>query len=215
MDASPLLRNPLSFEILSPSPFGRGSGRGRRCEARNPPGSVSSQSLSPALSRKKRAFFHLLKKSGHLVICALTFLQPIAGLAQQQIPTPQTATVTVTFTPGHPANRFIPARALGAGVDGHPIGETVRQLSPANIKAMLSAGLKPRTYRLRTELAGEAWHWNPNGTWSDPARRQGNWTSSSEPGRPIHVCYGYRLPRRGNTIDQANDEAYSRHDDGA
>ncbi len=214
MDASPLLRNPLSFETLSPSPFGRGSGRGRRCEVRNPRASVSSQSLSPALSRRERAFFYLLKKSGHLVICALTFLQPITGFAQQQVQSPQSATVTVSFTPGHPANRIIPSRALGAGADGHPIGETVRQLSPANIKAMLSAGLKPLTYRLRTELAGEAWHWNPNGTWSDPARRQGYWTSSSKPGRPIQVCYGYRLPRRGNTIDQANDDGYSRIDDG-
>jgi hypothetical protein len=149
-----------------------------------------------------------------LFVCLTILLQPITGLAQQPTPTPQNATVTVSFTPGHPANRIIPSRALGAGVDGHSIGETDRQLSPANVKAMLSAGLKPLTYRLRTELAGEAWHWNPNGSWSDSARRQGYWTSNSKPGRPIHVSYGYRLPRRGNTIDQANDDGYSRIDDG-
>jgi len=143
-----------------------------------------------------------------LLICLALCIQPVALLAQTS------ATVTVDFTPGHPANRFIPSRSLGAGADGHSIGETDRQLSPANIKAMLSAGLKPLTYRLRTELAGEAWHWNPKGNWSDPAHAQGYWTSSSKPGRPIHVCYGYRLPRRGNTIDQANDDGYSRIDDG-
>ncbi|HEY0349253.1 MAG TPA: discoidin domain-containing protein [Pyrinomonadaceae bacterium] len=151
---------------------------------------------------------HSIVRPFVLLICLGLCIQPVALLAQTR------ATVTVDFTPGHPANRIIPSRALGAGVDGHEQGETDRQLSPANISAMLSAGLKPLTYRLRTELAGEAWHWNPNGTWSDPAHARGYWTSSSEPRRPIHVSYGYRLPRRGNTIDQANDDGYSRIDDG-
>ena len=155
----------------------------------------------------------LLLLSLACAICAVLSLQPITGSAQGNQPANE-AVVTVSFTPGHPANRFIPSRALGAGVDGHAERETDRQLSPANIRAMLSAGLKALTYRLRTELAGEAWHWNPNGSWSDPLHGRGYWTSSSKLGRPIHVCYGYRLPRRGNTIDQANDDGYSRLDDG-
>jgi hypothetical protein len=141
-------------------------------------------------------------------------LQPLGSFAQRLSRNPRATTVTVEINTSQPVNRFIPSRALGAGVDGHGEGDTQRQLSRANIAAMLSAGLKPLTYRLRTELAGEAWHWNPKGSWSEAGQQQGYWTSDSKLGQPIGVSYGYKLPRRGNTIDQANDDGYSRLDDG-
>jgi hypothetical protein len=144
-----------------------------------------------------------------LQICGLVLVSPATAGWR-----PHPAVVTVTIDTSHPVNRFVPSRALGAGVDGHEFGETLRQLSPANIKAMRSAGLRPLTYRLRTELAGEAWHWNPKGRWSEAAHQQGYWTSDSRPSQPIKLSYGYRLPRRGNTIDQANDDGYSRITDG-
>lgn len=137
----------------------------------------------------------------------------VSACYAQQRETTVNATVQVVIAE-QALHRFSPWHAFGAGVDGHNEGETVRQLSPRNVKAMLSAGLKPLTYRLRTELANEAWHWNPRGSWSDAVHQQGYWTSSSKLGKAVEVSYGYRLPRRGNTLDQANNDGYSRLDDG-
>src|SRR5258708_36697193 len=113
-----------------------------------------------------------LLRSLTCAICATLSLQPTTVSAQGNQPSNE-AVVTVSFIPGHAANRFIPSRALGAGVDGHSIGETVRQLSPANIKAMLSAGPRPLTYPLKNEPPGETRPWNSNGSGSDPGPGRG------------------------------------------
>ena len=123
-------------------------------------------------------------------------------------------TVSAIVSANHPVNRLIPTEALGAGVDGHEKGECAQMFTDKNITEMLSAGLGPLTYRLRTELGDEVWHWNPHGTWSDPVHNCGYWTSDDSLSELINVSYGYRLPRRGNTIDQANDDGYSRITDG-
>jgi hypothetical protein len=123
------------------------------------------------------------------------------------------AALTLTIDPSRTLSTFDPRIALGATIDVHDEGQNEEIFTPVNLRAMQSAGFHPLSYRLATELDGEAWHWNPHGTWSDPARQQGYWTSSDKPGLPIELSYGYRLPRRGNTLDQAHNDSYSRIDD--
>jgi hypothetical protein len=122
------------------------------------------------------------------------------------------AATLLTVDTAHPLARFDPRTAIGATVDAHGRGETAQIYTKANVRAMLSAGFQPLSYRLATELCGEAWHWNPRGTFSHGS--EGYWTSDPDSPEPILVSYGYRLPRRGNTLDQAHNNDYSRIDDG-
>src|SRR4051812_15403129 len=105
------------------------------------------------------------------MLLAIVFSFPASRLLAQN-PTP---VLTIRYAPGHPANQFIPANSLGVGFDGHEIGGNDLILQPQNIRQMLSVGMKPVSYRLRTELGIEAWHWNPKGSWSDVSKKQGYW----------------------------------------
>ncbi len=122
--------------------------------------------------------------------------------------------IRILYSPDQPLNTFIPSKNIGGAVDGHFKGDIDKMLTSGNISEMKLAGLKPVSYRLRTELAGEVWHWNPAGKWSDSLHQQGYWISDTVSKKPIQLSHGYRLPRRGNTNDQANNDGYSRISDG-
>lgn len=128
-------------------------------------------------------------------------------------PSPPHESVVIDLASG-PANSFVPDEAFGAVIDGLSRHRVNQVYTSYNIRALQRAGLQPTVYTLRTELAVEAWHWSEEGAWSDPVRRQGYWVGSQHPRRPVLTGWGYKLPRRGDTIDQANDDGYSRIDDG-
>ena len=123
-------------------------------------------------------------------------------------------TAAILIETGQAAAQAIPSEALGAGLDGHQQGDLERTYTPEAVAEISSIPFHRLSYRLRTELGAAVWHWNEEGTWSDPEHAQGYWVSSDRAEKPIQATNGYRLPRRGNTHDQANHDGYSRLDDG-
>ncbi|HZZ16813.1 MAG TPA: glycosyl hydrolase family 5, partial [Candidatus Sulfotelmatobacter sp.] len=111
-------------------------------------------------------------------------------------------TVVVDMT--HPTNRFVPNQTLGAGVDRIAADAIDKDLVQPNLERTLASGWQPVTYRQNTELAVEAWHWNPQGTWSDSGGK-GYFTGSATPTEMLRYSYGYSLPRRGFTRNDGTD----------
>ena len=123
-------------------------------------------------------------------------------------------TVQVDITPGHAVNRIVPTKALGAGIDRISKATLDHVFTPEWVQRVLSSGWQTITYRQNTELFVQAWHWNPQGTWSDPGGK-GYFTGNATPAEPIRESYGYDLPHRGFTRnDGTGDSGYSRLDDG-
>src|SRR5665213_171861 len=120
-------------------------------------------------------------------------------------------TIYVDVTPGHATNHFVPKKTLGAGIDRIPTDAIDKSvMNKSTLEQVLSAGWQPVTYRQNTDLQVEAWHWNPQGTWSDTKDNQGYFTGSADPARFIRYSYGYSLPHRGDD----GGSGYSRLTDG-
>ena len=130
----------------------------------------------------------------------------LPGFAQQ---------VTVDITPGHSTNSFSPLRALGAGIDRDPLNSVHILYDPAHVETMRTAGWGPISYRLNTELSIQAWHWNPNGTWSDSSGRGGGYfVGDANSSGDIDRSFGYNLPHRGTSSNYGTSGGYSMLDDG-
>jgi hypothetical protein len=121
---------------------------------------------------------------------------------------------TIAVDVSRPTNHFVPKETLGAGVDRIAVEAIDKDLQQPTLGTTLASGWQPVTYRQNTELAVEAWHWNPQGTWSD-ASGKGYFTGSATPTEAIRYSYGYSLPRRGFTRNDGTDNVgFSRLTDG-
>jgi hypothetical protein len=133
------------------------------------------------------------------------------------------ANQTISVDTSHPTNHFIPKETLGAGVDRIAVQTIDKDLQQPTLEKTLASGWQPVTYRQNTELAVEAWHWNPRGAWSETnnatnggdANGKGYFTGSATPTETIRYSYGYALPRRGFTRNDGTDNVgFSRLTDG-
>ncbi len=130
------------------------------------------------------------------------------------------AAQTISVDISHSTNHFVPSETLGAGVDRIPAEAIDKDLLPASLQITQSSGWQPVSFRQNTELSVEAWHWNPNGTWSDKSGGgdsggKGYFTGSATPTESLRYSYGYALPRRGFTRNDGTDNSgYSRLTDG-
>src|ERR1700678_2896621 len=123
-------------------------------------------------------------------------------------------TIQVDITPAHATNHFRPNETLGAGIDRIPSEAIDSGLTQPNLGRAMASGWGPISYRNNTELSIEAWHWNPQGSWSEPGEK-GYFTGSVTSTEPIHYSYGYSLPHRGFTRNDGTPNAgFSRITDG-
>ena len=110
--------------------------------------------------------------------------------------------------------RSIPTRPWGARWTSYRRKKFDTIYSEPIIKESLSAGWGPITYRQNTELTIDAWHWNPNGKWSDAEHKSGYFTGNGEPTEFLRQSFGYKLPHRGTTRSDAGQNEFSRMTDG-
>jgi len=151
---------------------------------------------------------------------SLVFVGCVAYLAHAQNAKTDAAQYIVVDT-SRPVNSFSPLRALGGAIDRQRGGTTEDEIEKHTqwvltnpvLKELLGAGWGTVTYRQNTELQIEAWHWNPRGTWSDPAKKEGYFVGDAEPtGKQIVDSWAYPLPHRGATLGDGN--GWSRITDG-
>jgi hypothetical protein len=136
-----------------------------------------------------------------------------SGFATLCVPAAKAQTVRVDATASK-SIAFDPDEAMGTSMDILSKKDFDKVYSEPIIKEGLSAGWGPISYRQNTELTYDAWHWNPNGKWSDEKNKSGYFLGSAEPKDFLRESYGYRLTHRGTTRSDSGQFESSRMTDG-
>jgi F5/8 type C domain/Glycosyl hydrolases family 39 len=143
-------------------------------------------------------------------IGVLAIAVPVAGVCAR----PAAGQTVHVDTTAARAVKFDPDKAMGTSMDILPAKEFDKVYSEPIIKEGLSAGWGPITYRQNTELTYSAWHWNPDGKWSNQKENNGYFVGSATPTKLLRESFGYHLPHRGTTRSDAGQSEYSRMTDG-
>jgi hypothetical protein len=153
-----------------------------------------------------------LSRRKFLAQAGATAFSMVAG--RQALAATDQSVASLRIDAGKAVNIFDPDVSLGSSMDELSLEVIQKIYTPEMVRQWLAAGWGPITYRNHTELAIEAWHWNPNGAWSDAAQQRGYFVGDAEPSGQIHDSFGYPLPHRGTTSDGGSAEGYSRLTDG-
>lgn len=155
--------------------------------------------------------------TGYLIFLLITGLAAAQQASPDRVANAAVSRIDVDTNILH-SHEFVPERALGTSIDVLRHDDLERVYTPSIVKESLSAGWGPISYRLHSELAIEAWHWNGEGTWSDRQHRSGYFTGSSDccgdPPGPLTRSRTYLLPHRGTTRNDGAEQGYSRITDG-
>src|SRR6202046_5022277 len=154
--------------------------------------------FTPERAVTRQLLRHLLGLASICGALSLTRIIPPASAQNLAASGPlPVAIVHVDVDPKHRLNSFDPDRSLGSSIDVLSRTGIDKVYTPHIVQESLSAGWGPITYRNNTELRMAAWHWTENGTWSDPARKSGYFTGSTELKEPLRYILAYALPHRG------------------
>src|SRR2546423_13204330 len=80
-------------------------------------------------------------------------------------------TIDVDITPAHETNRFIPNQTLGAGIDRISVEAIDKDLTPAALKPVFTAGWGAGPLRPKNKPIFQARQWEPQRTGRDAGGR--------------------------------------------